>query len=165
MKSRSRRWKHGAVNILDSIIKYFYFFIFLLDSASQEFIIFLIQVLERGYKNIARGNAFECTSDQAGRRSSRERCGISVCVNLKLFIGFRFSVANNSSLWLKGETDITYADSNEKDNWLIAEKMWNYLRLPLLSGDKMQHLNVIRCSTQLTQNAWICKSVHACMHI
>lgn len=35
---------------------------------------------------------------------------------IKLFIGFIFSVANNLSLRLKGETDSTDADSNEKRN-------------------------------------------------
>lgn len=51
-----------------------------------------------------------------GAGAPRKRCGISVCANIKLFIEFIFSVANNSSLRLKGETDITDADGNEKRN-------------------------------------------------
>lgn len=97
-------------------------------------------------------------------------CGISLYVNIKLFIEFIFSVANNSSSWLKEEEDITDAESNEKRNWLIAEKMWNYFRLPpwmtafnLINRSEQNPRLIFAIKTLLTQwPIWICMSVNTC---
>lgn len=107
---------------------------------------------------------------QAGQRwcFTLARCGILLYVNIKLFIEFIFSVANNSSSWLKEEEDITDAESNEKRNWLIAEKMWNYFRfLPwmtafnLINRSEQNPRVIFGMKTLLTQwQPWICMSMN-----
>ncbi len=107
---------------------------------------------------------------QAGQRwcFTLAGCGISLYVNIKLFIEFIFSVANNSSSWLKEEEDITDAESNEKRNWLIAEKMWNYFRfLPwmtafnLINRSEQNPRLIFGMKTLLTQwPPWICMSMN-----
>lgn len=125
----SPMWKRKVINMIgfDRIIKCFPWIV-LVDfvGKKKELLLFLPQFW---YEN---GAKIHSNAHQAGQRWHfiPAGCGISLYENIKLFIEFIFSVANNSSAWLKEQEDITDAESNEKHNWLIVEKMWNYFRFP-----------------------------------